>query len=469
MSNVNFSLVTRPYSTTNTVRVNLYKTTDPLVIAESQDKAGPLGQEEWDFPGLERVNYICRILEVSGATILQEYDNFTFVPDADTEVKYKNSQTIIRTTPGVGGPNGNIWTMDGTGGSDDWRGWDISLIICNRLGILPEADYQYVSATGVLTLIGDYSTFDADTWFIVQFATQIGTGGGSVDTAGDLWKSAEIITNDYDILASDIGKKLVLRGDPTYFELNLPPINTVVPNRLLCIQSVGGNHKCVKINADSGDANSIEWLEGNRSNLYICQQEKLVLYRLVLDETTSVWAIDDFNGNWFRLGDSISNDGTAAMMFNKLPLDGGGNDGRTTGLDVSEYARFYYDFVANLPVDQLVSFSSWGTGDNIRKYSLASGGKFHIPDRRNMYKRQSDGTNKPGDYQSDLIGPHAHFRYPNGNPHNNMDRTVGGGSNLGGGGFYPLESNPLTGDVTGAGTGAETRPKSVIVNEYVYA
>ncbi len=76
-----------------------------------------------------------------------------------------------------------------------------------------------------------------------------------------------------------------------------------------------------------------------------------------------------------------------------------------SSLSVNNYARLYEDFVQQLPPSQVVNFGDWGTGTNKYKFSYASGGLFKVPDRRNLFDRNSDGSVLPGVYSADKIGP----------------------------------------------------------------
>jgi len=70
-------------------------------------------------------------------------------------------------TPGFM-PNTNTATLDGTNGTDDWRGWTPILYRYGAI-LFEDVDYSWVVATGVLTLLGDGNVFGDDEQLVSQF------------------------------------------------------------------------------------------------------------------------------------------------------------------------------------------------------------------------------------------------------------------------------------------------------------
>jgi hypothetical protein len=65
-------------------------------------------------------------------------------------------------------PNTNTATLDGTNGTDDWRGWTPILFRDGEL-IFPDVDYSWNIQTGVLTLLGAGNVFGDDEQLASQF------------------------------------------------------------------------------------------------------------------------------------------------------------------------------------------------------------------------------------------------------------------------------------------------------------
>lgn len=443
-----FNLITRPYSSTNHIKVALYKATDPLAEYASQTLPGPLGEQIWNFPGLDRVNYIVKVLEVDGTgTTLSQLDSFTIVPD-NKQYKFKDAFTIIvDTTPGVVSGTSSF-TFDGTGGTDDWRGWVPHFERIGQGTLKENVDYTWDKVTGTFTLINAGDTFQNGEYFFTTFDVLVSDYSGGIPViGGELFKTRITVENTYSVLAEDFGKMMLLRGSTNYFEVTLPDIDTVVENRLLFIESTRGSHKAVKI--ISSDTGAIDWLEGARTSFVIKPNETIAIYKEKFDNVTSYWRIFNPQGNWFRVGEMISEDSSSSMVFNKLELNG-------QVVNNKDEARLYNDHILKLPGSQVVDYASWSSGNNKYKFSYADGsGNFHVPDLRNIFERVTDGVRLPGDYQADMVGPHQHKLNvaPNGNSGGGLVYTRGGTS---------------IGDIsTLNNTGTETRPINRAVKKYI--
>ncbi len=391
MSTVALYLDTLGYPTiTNDIKVALYKPEDPLAEVAAQQQPAPHPERQWSFLGLDRRNYLVKILEMAGTTVVRQLNSFTIVPD-NNEFRYKAPQQVQFGVDDGFPAGGNTVTVP------SWVGWEI---IPERIGsgtLKRGVDYSYDIQTGRFTLVKDGDEFSGGEWFFFQFEPIVETGGGSVNLSGELFRSRKTITDNYNVAPADFGTKLVLKGTGTYFELQLPDIASVVENRLLFIESGVGNHKCVAIRSGAGTV--FDWGTGNRSTMYICPTENMSIYKERIDATTSVWRIHDADGNFRFVGSTFFSD--AASVLNAVEEDGGG----VAGLDANEYARIYNDHVLNLPAVQLVPYDQWAIGSNIRKFSFKDPvtNRFRIPDRRDMVKRANASGTTPGDYEGDAV------------------------------------------------------------------
>lgn len=470
MATVRLSFSTRPYTGTNTVKPTLYKTSDLNVEIDSQHLAGPLGQTQWDFVGLERTNYKVMILEVDNAninTVISVLDWWTVIPENE-EIKYLAPYTAqAGVTIGFAAVT-SAFTFDGAANADmKFTGYDLEVERVGVRTLVKNVDYTWDPATSEFALLNGDQTNNGEYW-IFRPVLQVTAGGGSVNLAGDVFKSLQVIADDYNIAANDFGTELLIKGVNPVVTLTLPDIFTVLPNRLLFLESGLGNHKqvIINVNAAVGNANSIDWLEGGRGTLYMGVCEELAIYREKIDSVVSVWRIKFPEGNYKTVGRTFSVYGeiTAAQQRNVLELDGGGADGRANGVDSLENARLYNDHVLKQNPANLITFAAWATGNNKYKYSEkdAITGRFHIPDLRNMHERQSDGARLAGSYQADAVGPHTH-PIPSAFNEGSTDKHKVS--------VYDTHTNNDveldTSINSGTGTAAETTVKNVAVRRFV--
>jgi hypothetical protein len=168
------------------------------------------------------------------------------------------------------------------------------------------------------------------------------------------------------------------------------------------------------------------------------------------------WRVFKADGNFRTVGRIITTDADITVQeFNCVPMDG-------ASLSTSDYARLYEDYVQQLPPSQVCNFADWTTGNNKYKYSYASGGFFRVPDRRDMFLRNTAGTDLPGVYQADNVGSFSgNLSLPKGNSYTGAPNNT----RLGNGGDPTAENKNIPFTYTAAIT--ETRPKSVIVKQYV--
>lgn len=485
MATVFFNLSTRPFSSTNDITVKLYKTTDPLAaVATQTDTTVPHVAKTWSFPGLDKTNYICKILETTGGSTIQVLDEFTFVPD-NNDVDYKPPQLIQFGVTEIPGDEPNIFPAGVNNVVvPDWIGWDV---IIERIGsgtMKEGVDYSYIPETGYWQLLQDGDIFGNEEYFFVQFQIKVSEGGGTPEPPVVFsFRDRLLVTVTTTLTVEDIGKKILVRAASAYLEITLPDIALVAENVVTYFEFCQGNLKCCKIKTASGQV--IDWLKRNgtdRSFLHGCPNETIELYKEHVDEDTDYWRVHSSDGNFRSVGQRVAEDQIAADVVNKLLLDGGG----AGGVLATEYARLYEDYVLNLPASQVVAFSLWTTGNNKYKYSYKDTGtnRYHIPDLRDMFMRMTDGTRKAGDFMDHAMQDHRHLtvKFNTGNNTGNpaANKTINSSKDNGQTNAYILSAQAIAADA-GLSSGMvdddgdaiidniddETRPVNVTENYYV--
>lgn len=477
MSTLSIDIFTGAYpSITNNIEIRIYKQSDDLAIVASLNHAAPHPSDTWSFPGLDRTNYLFRIFEMIGPTIVRQLgDDMNVVPASVGGVNYRATEQIEADVT-VGFVSGvNTVTFDGTGGAPDWRGWDISTL--DRIGLdsmRKGVDYNYNPVTAKLDLLVPGDLFGPNEWFNVDFAAQITTGTDSVPTSAPQFSTPKIINANYTVNAGmDMGGLLIVDPAGDYLEIQLPDLVTVVAGKLLNIEMRrSATDKCARIFTDTGQV--IDWLQGGRNDLFICPQENLSLYKFIDPSgPTSMWRVYQPFGNWLRLGEQVVDDTISTNVYNKVYMNG-------AILDDLQYARFYNDYVLQLPGSQVVNFDDWATGTNKYKFSLANSsnpanaGQFHIPDRRGTFDRHTNDIRLPGDFEPESLKSHRHVTH-------GFGAIVGAGFNWflsiiatnrysqGGGtdNFGGKKGSPDTTMQTGDAGGDETRPSNIAIRKYL--
>lgn len=470
MSTLALDIVTSSYPTiSNNIETRIYLQSDPLAIIASLNYPAPHPQRVWAFPGLDRANYLFRIFEMSGSSILRQLgDDMDVNPSSNGGASQRATEQIEADST-TGFTSGvNTVTFDGTSGAEDWRGEEISTL--DRMGgigpMKKGIDYSWNHTTGRLTLLQPGDVFGPHEWFNVDFALKITDGTDSVPAYIPQFSTPKLISANYSVSAGiDMGGLLILDPSGVYLELQLPNLDTVVAGKILSLEMRRASvNKCGKIKTWPGQ--TIDWLAGARVDLYMCPQETIKLYKFIdatdPDHPVSMWRILDPCGNWLRLGEQVVDDNLAANVFNKLPLIG--QDG-----DILALARFYNDYVTQLGA-QVCNYDDWATGNNKYKFSLANStnpgdaGKFKIPDRRNIFERITDGTRLPGDWQTSAVGPHTHPINGGSGGAGVVGITPGTNEGISGGGHnggaYAVKQ-------TGLNLGSETYPANIAVRKYL--
>lgn len=386
-------------SITNRIRAAVMSESDPLaIVASIIDAISGHPQRIWHFPGLPRDNYIFTLDEINGSgDPINNLALFDVVPgQIDGTLTRPDEQPQVDTT--VGFVSGiNTFTFDGIGGKPNYIGWDIVPSELTGRGILVRGlDYSWDSLTGVFVLLQGGDIFSAGTYYNIHFepiASQ--TVPDSVPTITDF--DTRIITASGAILVEDFGNSIIVEPGGQYIELTLPALSTIPRGRVLSVEIAkvkGTAISCVKFIPNGSD--SINFMDGT---LFAMSNESFQIYRLRRVDLSTEWRVRYETGNFRNIGQSTSEDATAALVYCKHLMNGGIES-------TLQYARLFNQYVLNLPATQLVDFDAWSTGNNKYFYSKANSAnpananKFHFPDRRDLFERNNN-SGKAGDFQDD--------------------------------------------------------------------
>lgn len=397
MSTVTPRVYTGAFPTiSNPLKYALFEASAPLAEVTSQTFNAPHPVRAVSFPGLDRVNYILRIYEMSGGfPIRTVVDDFNFNPeDSPGGLTYKVPQIlVVGTTVGLVAGAASF-TFDGTGGTDDWRGW---IPILQPPGFAPWLegyDYNWDDSTGVCTLLNDQVFQDAYR-MLAEFELKSETAADGVP-GGRQFTSVLEVTVDTTLTAADMGKKILLKPTSNYIKVTMPDIATVVANRVTWFQTEpdNGTPFCVEIEA----AGSTEWAfdKAGRTSMYMVAAESFECYK-----HDSAFQVQNAVGNFLSVGDQYPSDLTSKV--GAVLMSG-------QSLDTRQYARLYNDFLLELDPSQVVAFADWAA--NPTKWSYANGGSpnlFKCPDRRNLHERNTASAGLAGVYEADALLDHQHI------------------------------------------------------------
>lgn len=444
MSTVALEIWTGAYpAIANDITIKVYRQDDDLAVVDEDTHVAPHPLDTWLFPGLDRTNYVFRIFETIAGVVQQQLgEDMNVIPAGTGNVTFRVTEQIEADVT-VGVVSGvNTFTLDGTGGSEDWRGWDFDTI--DRIGQGPmkrNVDYSWNPATAVFTLLGAGDLIGPNEWFNVQFADQITEGSDSVPNTVPRFSTPKIITANYNINAgSDFGGLLIIRPAGNYLELTLPDIATVVAGKMLDVEmDWAAAANCAKLKTQAGQ--TIAWLQGARPDLYACRNENFSIFKFIDPAgPTSMWRVWKPFGNFLTVGNSIWSDAEEGDVFNQILFDG-------ASLDIFQYARLYNDHVLQLDPTKTCNFDDWATGNNKKKFSLANGSgadanKFHVPDRRGMTDKNSDGIVLNGAFEAAQVGA---FSFNLVIPKISTSKTDAGVGRIvmGSDGNEPSDSNPI--------------------------
>lgn len=396
MATVTPRIYTGAYPTiTNDIKYALYAASDPLAEVDSQTFTAPHPARAISFPGLDRVNYILRVFEMSGGSPIRTIiDDFNFNPESGG-VSYRTPEIIVVDTT-VGLVSGaSSFTFDGTGGKPDWRGWTPILQPPGFSPWLDGYDYNWDSVTGELTLLGGF-TFESGYRILAEFEL-VTTGAADGVPGGRQFTEVLDITTDTTLTAADLGKKILINPATPYILITMPDIATAVQNRVTWFQTGldSGTPFCVEIEA----VGATEWAfdKSGRTSMYMVAGETFECYKY-----DNAWQVQNAVGNFLSVGDQFPSDNTVRVGAVLMAGQSG---------DVEQYARLYNDFVLQLDPSQVVAFADWAA--NPTKWSYSNGGSpnlFKFPDRRNLHERNTDSsTGIAGVYVPDAILDHQHI------------------------------------------------------------
>lgn len=411
---VSIAITTNNISTTNKVRMAIYKDSAPSVMVQYIDEAaGAHLSRTWNFAGLDRVMHLYKLLEldVSNNTIATLIGPIYFLPSDET-IEVKPAKLIqVGVTP-IPGDVGNLWPV---GINDvtvpDWIGWDIEMFERIGQGSLKydetqPVDMSYNPATGYLHLNQPGDVWHAEDgegeWFIARFKPRVTTSGSVITSSSNGFGDIMVITANTILTAGDVGKKILIDPAGNYLEVTLPSAIGVTALRLMYFEMVESSViKCAKIVCPGTD--KIQWLDGNLTGLWICPSETIEFYmRAVL--SVAEWRVNNARGNFDCAGELIYDDIISTKVFNKTLLDGGNRD-------VFQFARLYNRYILRL-TQNVLAYSAWTSiNSNKYKHSLKDpvSNNFRVADSRYIYDRASNGLYVPGDFQDQMVLSHKHW------------------------------------------------------------
>ena len=454
---------------TNRIQASVYLQSSPLaLVASIVDTTSGHPARMWEFAGLTRDNYIFSLDEIdSSGNPVNNLALFNVVPSQIDGILVRDDEQIqVDVTTGlVSGTT--TFTLDGTGGKKDYRGWNITVLeYGGRAPMLQGVDYSWVISTGVFTLLNTGDKLVTLQYYLVHFDDQLTQAGGSTPIIPDFVST--IITTTYNILNSDFGSNLIVEPSGNYLQLNLPDITTVSSGRALTIEVGGTGLRSVLIMPYNADI--IKYFIGNY--LHLNTNESLEIYKFTRSTGVFEWRIRRVVGNLFTFGQTVGEDMIQSGVINKQLLDG------TVGR-VDKCSRLYNDYVLRLPSNQVCNFDDWTTGLNKYFFSLsnsadpANAGLFMFPDRRGVFERNNN-TGKAGDYNVDQLKTHDHTTHAKGSISGaglqwfltKLGGRYSGGGSDGFGGSNTVDNEMRTGDSDSVGY-TETFPKNILINKYI--
>lgn len=381
----------------NPLKYAIYAASDPFAEIDSQTFNAPHPERAVSFPGLERINYVLKIIEMfEGAPLRTVVDNFNFNPD-NNDLKYRSPEILIAgTTPGFDA-GASAFVFDGTAGKPDWRTWTPIMQPPGFSPWLEGYDYTWDSVTGTLTMINGY-VFDMDFRVLAEFQTIVSPGASGGVPTGRMFTEVLEITSDITLTPDDFGKKILINPSSTYLKITLPAIITVMQNKTIFFETGvdTGTPYCVEIATEG----STQWAFGQagRTSMFMVACESFTAYRYGL-----YWHVQEAVGNYKNVGEQTASD--ADEMLGAIQLSG-------QSISSVQFKRLYSEFVTQLPSSQVVPYASWSS--NKTKWSYVDGfGNFRVPDRRNMHERNSNASFIAGNYLAPAVGEHTHFMFGN--------------------------------------------------------
>jgi hypothetical protein len=255
------------------------------------------------------------------------------------------------------------------------------------------------------------------------------------------------VTEDETFDSSYYNKMIEANGSSPILTITMPSLASIPDNTKFGINTHNGSQRYITLQLDTGEYCRVAGQ--NRNAIYVGKAEEVVFQKKGTYLRIVYW-----NGDYLRVGERVKADGIAPI--NSFQEIGG-------WYTKTDYPRIFEWYVNELPVDELGT----GTEDitpsssNRTKWIIGTT-KFWVPDRRNYFDRNTDGTRKSGNVQSDDV------KSPSDNLLTGVKRRFAAGGFIegyvSGGGNAPGSDNydPATWPYSGT----ETRPINVATNVY---
>lgn len=477
MGNLTATFTYTQYTGVNTVKVAIYKDSDPNTEIQAQYMQGPFTNGIFAFTGLDRVAYKVKRFEVANdnhSNILADYGVFfVFIPN-NQKIEYKSPVAwkagIDNMPDGTPYPAGVKFFSNA-----DWAGWEADMLHYFGGIYMRGRDYTYDAVTGTPTKLQEGDVFEQDAYYEIRFAPRVGniggesTGGGSADFSGKLY-----ITANATLTPTDAGKKILIKGTAGYIEVLMPNANDTPELKRYYVEMPPSNViRCAKFKSQNGV--KIDFGKGNLTEICLYPSESFEFYKETdnTDEANPVsyWRIQNAQGNFLTVGETVADEADASHVINKVEKNG-------AALDANVYSRLLA-WVKLLPSNQRTTFAAHTSGNNKYLYSDVDPitNKFFVPDTRDLFERQSSALRPAGSFQADAMIDHEHPQTIGELPDNipNNGRTVlpvpTGQYNALGTHRLDLTGKPYIlkspGGWAQQDASSETRPKNVAINKYV--
>jgi hypothetical protein len=395
--NINLSISAAP-GISNFLIAAVYEASNPNVVVAYHVLPKPLLSDvNFTFTDLDPVVYYVRIWEnstdVPGGSIRHQ---FIYDPE------YGNATVTVREDLflTVGAGEGNPVAGEDIFTRDDLQDWSYTVERRGFGSMEPGVDVSISLNRKTISLIkevdGQSDIFGEGEVFILHFEPKIVTNQPIASQAsGKLYSSTETIENNRTLIAADIGKVFLLKGQNDTLTVTLPSINLMPENRHFAFVSEGGSHKVAIIMAAGSD--TIEFA-GIRNNIYLGQSERIWIYA-----KGGVWIVSIASGSFDRVGEVFMSYDDSVL--NALPLDG-------RVLDRVVYARLW-EWVQTLDVSMIVTDTNWSNPalNNYGRFSFGDGSTtFRIPQMHapGFVRAVNSATRKAGSYEAGMVGPHTH-------------------------------------------------------------
>jgi hypothetical protein len=311
-------------------------------------------------------------------------------------------------------------------------------------------------AGGGFTLLNGETFVSQDRWFItVAKVIQVPTN----TVSRGLFIDIEEVSADKTINASDYNKLLEMTGTGTIRTITFPALSSIPEDVILGFNTHFSTLRYTAIQLQSGEV--IRFRGEEKNIIWLGQNETLIIEKKAGKLKTL-----SYEGDYLRLGEKVSSDIAPA---NSLPETGG-------WFEFAEYPRFYYDYVAKIPLIQLSSVSDIAADlNNARqRFSIDSAGShFWIPDTGGYFERNVDPNGNvdtertlryTGSAQAPAVGKHKHDDDEvHGESYTGSPTSSVGGSGANNQHTYTHQTRD-TG--TGMATNNDNRPINVAVNRF---